>query len=90
VLFKPTRRFREQVLADSKTSQKRIFRTLKKLVRDPWAPGVNLEPITGRKGFWTARVTLGCRLLLREVEPDEKKQRVFHIIGYGTHEEIYW
>lgn len=88
MLFRPAQRFIDQVSSDSPNMRKRVFRALKRLDKNPWSKGVNLEPFRGRSGFFTARVTRN-RFLLRERGTDEKGERVFEIIEYASHNDIY-
>lgn len=86
---RPTQRFIDQVSSDSPEMRKRVFRALKRLDKNPWSKGVNLEPFRGRAGFFTARITRNYRFLLRDRGTDEKGERVFDINEYASHNDTY-
>lgn len=85
--FRPSERFIQQVLKADSTVQNRIFAALKKLGEEHKRKGINLEPFRGRPGFYTARVTRGLRLLLREAEDEGGRYMI--IERFGSHDEIY-
>lgn len=85
--FKPSQRFIDQVTSADHQLRQKIYPALKRLCANPYSKGVNLEPIKGRKGVYSARVTRSIRLLLIEREDDEGSY--LEIVRYGNHDETY-
>lgn len=85
--FKPSRRFGSKLGKQSASFQNRVARALKSLGLNPRSKGVNLEPVRGRKGFYTSRISRSHRLLLRQCE--DESGDFWLVVDFGTHDETY-
>lgn len=86
--FRPSSRFIKQVTQQADRGLRgRIFPALKRLNENPESKGINFEPVQGRPGFFTARVTYRVRLLLHERR--DEKGPYFEIVCYGDHDDTY-
>lgn len=65
--------------------QDATFRAVRNLLEDPSRPSLNLEKLRGTE-YWSIRVNLGYRILLRP-EPDLEGD-VFRLMDVGPH-DIY-
>jgi Txe/YoeB family toxin of Txe-Axe toxin-antitoxin module len=85
--FKPSRRFESELKKQNRGFQDRVDKALKKLSRNPRSKGVNLEPVRGREGFYTSRISRSHRLLLRQCK--DENGDFWLVVDFGTHDETY-
>jgi Txe/YoeB family toxin of Txe-Axe toxin-antitoxin module len=85
--FKPSRRFRSKLRMQSTSFQNRAAKALKNLGLNPRSKGVNLEPVRGRKGYYTSRISRSHRLLLRQCE--DENGDFWLVVDFGTHDKTY-
>lgn len=64
--------------------KKRTSRALQRLEENPRHPGLNFEPLGGRPGFFSIRVTLGWRVLLRRDRDAEGD--LYVAVNVGPHD----
>ena len=65
------RRFIKAFRRLSPPIQKAAEKALVTLIERPESKGLNLEPLTGMKGFYSIRVNLNYRILLQRREDDD-------------------
>ncbi len=85
--FQPSKRFTKKFRKADQSLQKKIRKALVKLQNDPNSTGVNLEKIRGRTNFYSARIDLAQRFLLRKRRDADGVY--WQVVDFGSHDETY-
>ncbi len=78
--------FKKLICSEPRTHEKALL-ALAKLMTQPEAKGLNLEPVRGQPGLYTIRMGSGDRILLRKKL--DRKGSFYLAIEFGTHNETY-
>ena len=73
-------------LKDKKT-QKRVIDCLSRFIDNERHPSLDFKSLSGRDGYFTIRVNLNYRILMKAGEDD--KGVYYKLVAVGTHNEIH-